>query len=436
MCHRKHHSPKLLKFTENVDMVAGLEVTIKYKGPKYFHVASSSLSHRAEVAILKKDLSYLRVHPPSQKNVRRVDGAFVLRWPTASTGILGSNVPDTLYTRWMRLSGNDPESRSLRATLSIESITLTREQALFSGRPIGPNAGEQHGNGPPPTSPVTTRGSHCAEPFMSPKEPQASAAPLHPPPGEPRRDRERHALKRPLSSGERSPSPVRRKMDETTLQKLNTSMDVLASLNGNLQSHGRSASPHTAAAGALSSSTVEVATGDIQGPETVIWAAQNPDPPKAPQTPEEPAERAKPIMIPPPRVPRKSVSPNIPGSKSSGGRSNSISHASDKESVNRLSREVWDIRRQITALQAREKVVSQELNRLGVRPSPPSSEPKSESRDDIESRLARAEEELRKERAKRLRAERALEDVERECTAPFIVPALYQAFMSISELSD
>lgn len=48
----------------------------------------------------------------------------------------------------------------------------------------------------------------------------------------------------------------------------------------------------------------------------------------------------------------------------------------------------------------------------------------------------RLEAELKTERARRVRAERALSDVERECRAPFVVPALFQAFVSISELSN
>lgn len=50
--------------------------------------------------------------------------------------------------------------------------------------------------------------------------------------------------------------------------------------------------------------------------------------------------------------------------------------------------------------------------------------------------LLRLQAELRAERTRRMRAERALGDVERECRTPFVVPALFQAFMSISELSN
>lgn len=65
-------------------MGKGLEVTIMYRGTKYDQVAAATIPS-SESAILKKDLTYLRVHSPSQENVRRVDGSFVLNWPTAGT---------------------------------------------------------------------------------------------------------------------------------------------------------------------------------------------------------------------------------------------------------------------------------------------------------------------------------------------------------------
>ena len=65
-------------------MAEGLEVVIKYRGAKYNKVASPA-TVSAEFAILKKDLAHLRVHSPSQKNVRRVNGSFILHWPAAGT---------------------------------------------------------------------------------------------------------------------------------------------------------------------------------------------------------------------------------------------------------------------------------------------------------------------------------------------------------------
>jgi len=65
-------------------MAEGLEVTIKYRGEKYNQVASPA-TPSSGFAILKKDLAHLRVHSPSQRNVQRANGSFILHWPTAGT---------------------------------------------------------------------------------------------------------------------------------------------------------------------------------------------------------------------------------------------------------------------------------------------------------------------------------------------------------------
>lgn len=46
------------------------------------------------------------------------------------------------------------------------------------------------------------------------------------------------------------------------------------------------------------------------------------------------------------------------------------------------------------------------------------------------------EELLRSERERRIKAEHALSDVEKECSEPFVVPALLQAFVSISKMTQ
>jgi hypothetical protein len=40
------------------------------------------------------------------------------------------------------------------------------------------------------------------------------------------------------------------------------------------------------------------------------------------------------------------------------------------------------------------------------------------------------------ERKRRVEAEQALQDVERECKEPFVVPALLKAFINISKLTS
>lgn len=52
----------------------------------------------------------------------------------------------------------------------------------------------------------------------------------------------------------------------------------------------------------------------------------------------------------------------------------------------------------------------------------------------LEVRLAEVGNELRQERYKRLQAGRALGGVETEKRAPFVVPALFQAFLMVSEM--
>jgi hypothetical protein len=52
----------------------------------------------------------------------------------------------------------------------------------------------------------------------------------------------------------------------------------------------------------------------------------------------------------------------------------------------------------------------------------------------MENRLQAAEASLIVERKRREVAEKSLADVERECRAPFIVPALLQTFVKISQL--
>jgi len=137
-----------------------------------------------------------------------------------------------------------------------------------------------------------------------------------------------------------------------------------------------------------------------------------------------------------------------PGSPYAGSNSSGNSHGGGGDSwgrrrdrdrdVNRLTRELWDTRRQLTAMQAREQAILDDLERLGVRPENGGGGADRHGAGVSGSReaLSRLEADLRTERTRRLRAERALSDVERECASPFVVPALFQAFMSISELSN
>ena len=46
------------------------------------------------------------------------------------------------------------------------------------------------------------------------------------------------------------------------------------------------------------------------------------------------------------------------------------------------------------------------------------------------------EQELGEERMQRIRAEDALKDIRRECREPFVVPALFEAFLMISNVTS
>lgn len=97
--------------------------------------------------------------------------------------------------------------------------------------------------------------------------------------------------------------------------------------------------------------------------------------------------------------------------------------------------EAREIHKKMVVLQGREETIRSELCRLNEVPLlDPVGLSNNEHDQVLESRLAQMEAELREERERRIRAERALEDVERECRSPFIVPALFRAFMTISEL--
>lgn len=54
----------------------------------------------------------------------------------------------------------------------------------------------------------------------------------------------------------------------------------------------------------------------------------------------------------------------------------------------------------------------------------------------MKKRIEMVEKALDTERRRRITAEATLEDVKRECKAPFIVPALLEAFITVSKLTS
>ncbi|KAG1732876.1 uncharacterized protein EDB91DRAFT_1017788, partial [Suillus paluster] len=112
------------------------------------------------------------------------------------------------------------------------------------------------------------------------------------------------------------------------------------------------------------------------------------------------------------------------------------------ESIRRLTRNLWDTRREMTALQARETDLIASLRGLHA-PQHILETGQATSGElllgyiqlsKLEERLAQVENELEQESYKRLQAERGLNEIERESRAPFVIPALFRAFLNISEM--
>ncbi|KAH9923565.1 uncharacterized protein B0H18DRAFT_1179370 [Fomitopsis serialis] len=158
-----------------------------------------------------------------------------------------------------------------------------------------------------------------------------------------------------------------------------------------------------------------------------------------------------------PTQPAKRTVPPAYTQQSQVTRSQSANTASDPtpdaSAMAGLTRSLEDVGREITTLAAREKVVVQRLAHYGVRPPPDPSvvsfrevvEERKATQDEISALRAQLEAEaearraaesaLQAERRRRELAEGALMDVRRECTAPFVVPALMDAFLDMSRLT-
>lgn len=159
------------------------------------------------------------------------------------------------------------------------------------------------------------------------------------------------------------------------------------------------------------------------------------------------------------RSPSSSSIQGPPGSKTPSNSSviaNDGSEASSSKTVdsNSLNRELWDIRRQITALKAREEHLANELK---ARNAPELSEkahapkvPEPEERlrlmeGEILTLRARLQSEVSRrqlvedacdnERRRRKLAEGALDDARREYSQPLVVPAMMDAFEKIAQLT-
>ncbi|OAX39327.1 hypothetical protein K503DRAFT_96729 [Rhizopogon vinicolor AM-OR11-026] len=108
----------------------------------------------------------------------------------------------------------------------------------------------------------------------------------------------------------------------------------------------------------------------------------------------------------------------------------------DREAIDRLTAGLSKVRGKLATLHNHEKGILEELARCGVslQPLQPKIEETTPSLNDLQAQLMLVEIELQQEKIQRLRAERTLEEVEKECRSPFVVPALFQAFRKILDV--
>ncbi|CCL98424.1 uncharacterized protein FIBRA_00421 [Fibroporia radiculosa] len=196
-------------------------------------------------------------------------------------------------------------------------------------------------------------------------------------------------------------------------------------------------------------------------------------PPKTTPSP----SRTSPVLLPVPsvplRVPKKEpIPPSLPPPPSSPPSSTptfSTTYASklfsasspvkNKSGGADATRELWDVRQQITAPKVREDAPLRKPKPIGgsePRTNPAAARPSNgatpaerataalqdvidDMRKDLQhERKARraAEEAVFDERRRRIRAEDILEDMRRECASPFVVPALMDAFVKLAQLTS
>ncbi|KAL0580897.1 hypothetical protein V5O48_001091 [Marasmius crinis-equi] len=117
---------------------------------------------------------------------------------------------------------------------------------------------------------------------------------------------------------------------------------------------------------------------------------------------------------------------------------------SNVQKVEKLMSELKEVRRHLTAGLERQTDIVDELKRLSAVASVPPHMLESPANgmmppgDELvlKARLKLAEQQLEEERTRRKAAEDLLNDVQRECKQPFVVPALLDAFVMISNLSS
>ncbi|KAG1745622.1 hypothetical protein EDB19DRAFT_454046 [Suillus lakei] len=387
-----------------------IEVTLKYGGVKGGRMMSGMTSKSTALHDVLADLNVLRAHRPKGENIRQEGAAFFLSWHYPAHAPVRL-VEGTLYHRWEAIAQGSPDLDAVKQKLSIESVTV---DILSSSGFTGTHGTNLSPLGPKHTIelPRTEGMSSLAETFSSSST--ADRFDLQKPftteVAQGKRPRSESINERSLfsppcgSDGNNEPSSsplLKRIRTEQHFPVQNSTAEEKHTLNG--------------------FSTGEYKTTQVgdEIPQSRYSISRVP----LTTTPQQP------LRIPPyPHHTPFSGSPGVTNSPTPTG----PRPPGHRESIGRLSVELSKVRNQLTTLKHCEKGISEELNRLGV--PKPQSEEAVPSPHDMEARLILLEIELQQERIQRLRAERMLSEVERECRVPFVVPALFQAFCRISEL--
>ncbi|KAF8552790.1 hypothetical protein OG21DRAFT_1335175 [Imleria badia] len=226
-----------------------------------------------------------------------------------------------------------------------------------------------------------------------PLKPPGVPPPPRVPPTAPRSDRQQQPrLKRRMSGTEGSPSSTRQKLDVPEVP-------TTTPINTQLQPTNPPTSPadrqHGSSAPGDATSTSPQPMQDQAMPSThahTLTAPRQPEPQTIPPSPtREPGEMTPQTILtplsgppsagagagsgsttrpPPPNHSTLSIPAPASPRPSSSSSGNGDSHAPRRRDrdANRLTRELWDTRRQLTAMQAREQVILDDLGRLGVWP--------------------------------------------------------------------
>ncbi|KAG1853298.1 hypothetical protein C8R48DRAFT_723527 [Suillus tomentosus] len=378
-----------------------IKVTLKYGGAKGARLISGMTNKTEALHVLLADLNVLRAHRPKGENIHQEGARFLLIWPHPTHASVPV-VEGTLYPRWVTISKGNPELNAVKEELSIESVTVEILPSIdFTGTrgtnlsPLGPKHTIElpwtEGMSPPLSSTSDRSGSQFTTEVVQRKRSRFDFV------------NEQGVLSPPFGSdGNNEPS------SNPLLKRIRTEQHPIQ----NSTAEGN----HT-----LNGLSTEEYQPTQMGDKT--------------HRSRYPTSRAGLTITPqqPSRIPPHHIRP-LPGSP---GISNSPTPSGprpprDREAINRLSLELSKVRGQLTTLKHSEKGISEDLMRLGV--PQPKSEETAPSSHDMEARLILLEIELQQERTQRLRAERMLSEVERECRVPFVVPALFQAFCRMSEL--